>query len=107
MATINESSRVTNLLTAATATGAGDTIATNSNASDRKITAVVAGTGAVSATVKLYGGNGSTFVLLATITLSGTTSDNFALVTVPYPEMYADLTAVSGTGAAVTVQMGV
>lgn len=74
------------------------------------IQADIAGTGAVTATVNIYGGNVNTFskaVLLGTISLNGTTTDKggFYFQSV-WPFMWADLTAISGTGAAVTVTCG-
>lgn len=70
--------------------------------------AQVAGTGAVSVTVTIYGdlqpdeANG---VLLATFTLSGTTSaqDAAASITANYPYYYATTASISGTGATVKV----
>lgn len=72
--------------------------------------AEVAGTGAVTATVAIYGcrtpiaENG---VLLATITLSDTTRDQDAAATstAPYPYMYAITTNVTGTGATVNAEV--
>lgn len=72
------------------------------------VTAKVVGTGAVSATVEIYGraGDGGSNLLM-TFTLSGTTSDNdAAALEAPWPEIWADLTAISGTDAAVTVTTG-
>jgi hypothetical protein len=75
---------------------------------ERVFQAAMIGTGSVSATVVIYGSNdGVTFVELATISLSGTgsASDGFYL---PAPWRYtkAAVTAISGTGAAVTVTSG-
>src|SRR5574341_2342191 len=70
--------------------------------------AVVAGTGAVSATVKVQGSNdGDNWVDIATITLAGTTSakDGFA-ADAPWAYYRGDVTAISGTGAAVTLNVG-
>ena len=69
------------------------------------------GTGAVTATVVIEGSNDpsySTWVTLATITLSGTTtaSDGYATIAT-WPNVRARLTAISGTSAAVTVTMAV
>ncbi len=72
--------------------------------------AEVVGTGAVTATVTIYGcrtpaaENG---VLLATITLTATTRDQDAAATstAPYPYMYAITTNVTGTGATVNVEV--
>lgn len=68
----------------------------------------VAGTGAVSATIRIWGRNisGAGAVLLGTIGLSGTTSAADSGVTdYRYIEYMAEVTAISGTGAAVTVVM--
>ncbi len=69
----------------------------------------VAGTGAVTATVTIFGCRTATAangVLLATITLSGTTStqDAAGSATAPYPYYYATTASVTGTGAAVRVE---
>lgn len=76
---------------------------------NRVVKAQVAGTGAVSATINIYGAmNGNvtaaTATLIGTLAPTGTTTavDAFVMAA-PWPEMFADLTAVSGTGAAVTV----
>lgn len=68
--------------------------------------AYVTGTGAVAATVELYGSTNGTYfpaTPFATITLSGTTSsaDNFTS-TAPYQHVKAVVTSITGTGAAVT-----
>lgn len=78
--------------------------------------AMVAGTGAVSATVVIMGSNedatgqgtNQNWVTLGTITLSGTTSatDGFA-TNAPWRFVSAWVTAISGTGATVQVLMGV
>ena len=71
--------------------------------------AQVVGTGAVSATINLWARNieaGTGPTLLGTLTLSGTTSASDAAVTqFRYMEYMAEVTAISGTGAAVTVVM--
>lgn len=77
-----------------------------------KFNAYVAGTGAVTATVLIEATNDKTvsgsWFTLATITLSGTTtaSDGFATLA-DWPFVRARSTAVSGTGAAITVTVGV
>jgi len=95
------------LLAAATATGAGSAVADSGR--PPSFDATVTGTGAVSATVVIQGRNAASggWVTMATITLSGTATatDGFAILT-RYVEYRANLTAVSGTGAAVTVTMG-
>ena len=74
------------------------------------VQADIAGTGAVSATINVYGGNVNSFakaVLLGTITLSGTNTDKGGFYwQATWPFIWADLTAISGTGAAVTVTVG-
>jgi len=70
--------------------------------------ASVAGTGAVSATIVIeFSNDGINWIEGATITLSGTTSatDGFA-VDAGWVYARANLTAISGTGAAVTVMAG-
>lgn len=92
----------------APATGANFNLEAHEARSDRTYQASVAGTGAVTATVIVEGSNdGVNFLTLATITLSGTTSasDGFSS-TANWPCVRARLTAISGTGAAVTVTMG-
>lgn len=77
----------------------------------RALEAIVTGTGAVAATINVYGCNSNRVVngiLLATITLSGTTSDQGgADMSAEWPYLYAVLTGISGTGAAVTATVGV
>jgi hypothetical protein len=70
----------------------------------------VAGTGAVTATAAVYGARTSTAVngvLLATITLSGTTQaqDVATTSTANYPYYYVVTTNVTGTGATVHVEV--
>ena len=70
--------------------------------------AYVAGTGAVTATIKIWGRSiaGLGPILLGTITLSGTTNAADAgVINYRYIEYMAEITAISGTGAAVTVVM--
>lgn len=109
MADANE--QVTKLLNGATATGAGTVYSVPRKTTHRAYGAKVVGTGAVTATVLIYGRNGDDGgpgVLLGTITLSGTTSaaDGFASDGA-WSEVWADCTAISGTGAAVTATMGI
>lgn len=71
--------------------------------------ATVAGSGAVSATVLIQFSNDQVgWITGATITLSGTTSasDGFS-ANASWKYKRANLTAISGTNAAVTVTMGV
>ena len=97
----------TTLLSAVTGTGAGSAV--TDQGQPPSFAANVQGTGSVTATVVIEARNAASGVwfTLATITLSGTTSaaDGFGSL-VRYMEYRANLTAVSGTGAAVTVTMG-
>lgn len=73
--------------------------------------ATVVGTGAVSATVVIDASNDRTYwcsTVLGTITLSGTTSasDGFT-TTAPWKYVRARVTAISGTGATVTANIGI
>ena len=97
----------TTLLDAVTATGAGAAFADAGRSPS--FTASVSGTGAVAATVLIEARNAVSGVwfTLATITLSGTTSAADGFVSLArYAEYRANLTARSGTGAAITVTMG-
>lgn len=77
----------------------------------RTIQALISGTGAVSATVEFYGSNANdltTGLLLATATLSGTTTDSTGgAMSAEYPYMWAKVTAISGTSAKVTATVSV
>lgn len=75
--------------------------------------ASIAGTGALTATIIIEATNeaqiaASNYLLLGTITLSGTTkdSDGFVATSVPWNVVRARLTAISGTAATVQVYMG-
>lgn len=73
----------------------------------RAYQATVAGPGAVTATVVIYvSTDGTNFIELATITLSGTTSatDGFASAT-GWSWVRANITAISGTGATINATM--
>ena len=74
-------------------------------AGSRTIQAVITGTGAVSATVEFYGSNNEVIangILLATSTLTGTTTDQTgSVIAAEYDVMWAKLTAISGTEAVV------
>jgi hypothetical protein len=75
------------------------------------VQATVVGTGAVTATVVIDVSNDATYAVstaLGTITLSGTTSssDGFT-TTAPWKYLRARVTAISGTGATVAVNLGV
>jgi hypothetical protein len=95
------------LLNGVTTTTTGSTFDLGSNSGDRTFIAYVAGTGAVSATVLIeVSNNGTHFGTLATFSLSGTTSAGEPLVTDDaWQYVRARVTAISGTGAAVTVTM--
>ena len=74
----------------------------------RAFQATVTGTGAVTATIIIAGSDDNVnFLPLGTITLSGTTtaSDGFGS-SAPWLYVRAQLTAISGTGAAVSAQVG-
>lgn len=97
------------LLDAATGTGAGAGVPLGFALA--AFQATVAGTGAVTATVNIEvsnepRGSSQSWLVAGTITLSGTTtaSDGFTINS-PWKFVRANLTAVSGTGAAVTVRM--
>lgn len=105
------------LINAATATGAGLTIKSPRNGVGHPYTnqgavlfhSSITGTGAVSATVDIYGsidGTTATGEKLQTHYLTGTTNDIVAdSIAAPWPYFYADVAAISGTDAAVTVSM--
>lgn len=73
----------------------------------RTFVANVAGTGAVTATVLVQvSNNNSHWITLATITLSGTTSaDDGFVADESWQYVRGKVTAISGTGAAVTLTM--
>lgn len=102
----------TKLLTAATGTGAGASYQVFGKLSDhneRTFQATVSGTGAVTSTVTIQVSNdGSNWLTLGTISLSGTTSasDGFAS-SAPWVFVRANQTAISGTSAKTTVIMGI
>lgn len=78
----------------------------------RTFQGVVRGTGAVSATIRIEASNEAieprAWMLLGTITLSGNdvVADGFSSLT-SWEYVRANLTAISGTGTVVTVNMGV
>ena len=74
----------------------------------RTYQATVVGTGAVSATVVVEVSNdGEYWLTLGTITLSGTTSDSDGFASnAAWAFVRSDTTAISGTGATVTVTEG-
>jgi len=99
---------VKDILTAATGTGAG--LSYCGIASEKRaFQATVTGTGAVTATVAIQVSNDDTnWITLGTITLSGTTSATDGFTSdAPWGYVRANVTAISGTGAAVTATMGV
>lgn len=83
----------------------------NIKSATRTIEGIVTGTGAVAATINVYGCNTNRVtngVLVATMTLSGTNADVAgAALSAEWPYYYAVLSGISGTGAAVTVSVSV
>lgn len=106
---------VSKLLDAVIVTGPGSTFVTDAPAtpglgSDRlSFQAIIIGTGAVSATIQIEVSNDRTYwEVLHTITLSGTTSDHDGIADeLPWAFVRGNVTAISGTGAAVTVNKAV
>lgn len=101
-----------NILTDATSGSTGHAQVTNGT-SPLSFQASIAGTGAQTATIIIEGTNEkaiatSNFLLIGTITLSGTTtdSDGFVASAIPWNVVRARLTAISGTAATVNVYMG-
>lgn len=100
------------LLSAVLVTGAGDKQPLGKKNSDgpplSSYHARVVGTGSVSATVLIEVSNdGSNWLTLGTIVLSGTTSDQDGFAAnAAWVWVRARCTAISGTGAALTVKMG-
>jgi hypothetical protein len=78
---------------------------------ERTIEAWITGTGAVSATIKVYGCNTkrtTNGVLLSTLTLSGTTSDVVgSILSSNWGYIYIVLSDITGTGAAVTFTLAI
>lgn len=77
---------------------------------EKVVHAQVTGSGAVTATVEFWGNvinSVTNAVLLGTINLSGTATDQdgFAM-DAPWPFIFAKLTVISGTSAAVTASIG-
>ena len=82
----------------------------NTLSKEMVVQASVSGTGALTASISIYGNtanSNSGGVLLGTISLSGTTlaTDGFSICA-PWPYIYSDTTALTGTGASVTVLLG-
>ena len=95
------------LLTGVTAQGVG--AQAYNQPSQKTFNAIVTGTGAVAATINIEACNvDNAWVVLGTITLSGNGSaaDGF-YHDAPWTQIRANLTAISGTGATVSVAMGV
>ena len=94
------------LLTGRTSTGTG--VGVEQHGSTRTYHGIVRGTGVVSATVKVeVSNNNADWLELGTITLSGTAraSDGFA-ADAPWRYARGNVTAISGTGAAVDLLVG-
>lgn len=92
------------------ATGLQAAVALPAAASGKVVQATVSGTGSVGATVEVYGNTvnaNSGGVLLATITLAGTSSatDGFAF-DAPWPFVYFNVTAISASST-VTARVAV
>jgi len=103
---------VVSILSGATTTGAGSAFY-GLRPVPRTFQAIVTGTGAVSATVYIeVSTNGTNWLTttngLCTITLSGTTTatGGCAIPAAMWPYIRANVSALSGTGAAVTVNVG-
>ena len=99
------------LLSAATTTRTGDPLDTNGRNADRTYQASIVGTaGAQTATVIIEGSNegpNGNFLTIATFSLSGTSSDSLGFVSqAAWTHVRARMTAISGTGATVTVTTG-
>lgn len=98
------------LLSAATATGAGTALDIVGRSTQTFQAVGQTASGAGSATIKIQvSNNGTNWLDLGTITLTlGTSaaSDGFAAYA-PWAYVRANITAISGTGAAVTVTVGV
>lgn len=99
---------VFNLLSAVTATGAGSAFRTPSQFVKKAVVANIAGTsGAQTATVNIEVSNdGILWVSLTSLSLSGTSTDQKAYV-IDGPFFYAraNVTAITGTGAAVSATL--
>lgn len=97
---------MTYLIQAQTTTGAGQGLSNRGAA--RTFQAVVYGSGEVTATVDIeVSNNKEDWLTLATLPLSGTTraTDGFA-ADAPWAFVRANVTAISGTGAAVDAILG-
>lgn len=99
----------TDLLKDCGAIGFGNVTAVDKGADGGAVVkASVRGTGAVSATVELWANTSASTtggILLATFSLAGTTRDDDAVaLTAPWPYLFCNVAAISGTGALVTVE---
>jgi hypothetical protein len=106
---VDRDNYIARMLNGKTSTGDSDIFAVSPWA--RTFDAKVVGTGAVTATVIIYvsnTGDDDDWITAGTITLSGTTSDvdGFAM-NAKWAYAKANVSAISGTDAAVTVTMGV
>lgn len=98
--------QVKTLLDAVLVTGAGASTPLGPDLKNRAITVSLAGTGAISATVLLQVSNdGTNWATRATFNLSGTTTatDSDVDAPSPFPYLRGNVTAISGTGAALTL----
>lgn len=96
------------LLAAVIATGAGSSSNIAPELKNRAIVASLAGTGAISATVTIEVSNDNVnWATRATLTLSGTTtaSDTDVDAPSPFPYVRGNVTAIAGTGAALTLSV--
>lgn len=97
---------VTTLLNAVTATGAGSQFAFH-NYPRTSFVCSETGTGTVTATVNVeVSQDGVTWFALATFSMSGTNASNSTTTAIEaYPYVRGNVTAISGTGAAITLNM--
>lgn len=93
------------LIAGRTTTGAGD--AAEIDAGSKTIQGVVTGTGAVSATIEIQGSvSGTNWDVIGTLTISGTDSASDSFTSQDrYRFHRANVAAISGTGAAATVEV--
>lgn len=95
------------LLSGATAAVSGSWVAIPYDSYPRSVETILTGTGAVSATVQVYGRNTSSTnaVLLLTFNMSGASGSDISASSIENPFAYlrADVTGISGTGASITV----
>ncbi len=82
----------------------------NISPNEKTVECVLTGTGAISATVLVYGAEtnrNTNGTLLGTLSLSGaTTAVDSILINTPWAYVWTDTTAISGTGAAHTTRVG-